>query len=217
MSTPNIRNVFVVSPGRTGTAAMSKALQHLEDFTCGHETAEGRLAQERFPYPSHHVEVDNRLTWMLGTLVKEHSPEETLIVIIKRDQGAVARSYLQRFLVPDGIVASYSDGIIRHGGRTLDVAQDYVAAVYDQLDLLHTSGFEVAEFEHVDMGQAVQFIFERLGDPGSVDAALEILNSPVNSSRNSVVLDLARHARLNSIAFARNSAAVVSQAKARRR
>lgn len=216
MSTHNIRNVFVISPGRTGTAALSKALVHLDGFTAGHETADGELAANRFPYPERHVEIDNRLTWMLGTLVKAHAPEETLIILVKRDRDAVAKSYLQRFLVPNGILASYSDGVIRHGGRTLEVARDYVSTVYDQLDLLKTSGFEVAEFEHQELRELVRFIFDRLGDPGSLEDALEAIASPINSSRNSVRLDLARYARLNSIAVARNSAALVSQVKARR-
>jgi hypothetical protein len=87
--------VFVLCTGRCGSVTLSKALESATNYTVGHETRWGHVLPHRIEYPDDHIEIDNRLAWMLGSL-GERYPRAIYIHLI-RDRIKVARSFNRRW------------------------------------------------------------------------------------------------------------------------
>ena len=91
------KNVFVLCTGRCGSTTFARACQHLSNFTVGHESRVDLIGPDRLAYPQAHIEVDNRLSWMLGRLGAAFDDDETLWVHLIRDEEETARSFVKRF------------------------------------------------------------------------------------------------------------------------
>ncbi len=65
-------NVFVLSTGRCGSTTFAKACTAITNFSVGHERNRMLVGEARWQYPEHHIEIDNRLIWMLGALEKHY-------------------------------------------------------------------------------------------------------------------------------------------------
>ena len=89
-------NVFVLCTGRCGSTTFARAAEHATNFSVGHESRKRLIGAERFAYADNHIEVDNRLSWMLGRL-DDHYGERARYVHLTREREAVARSFLQRW------------------------------------------------------------------------------------------------------------------------
>jgi hypothetical protein len=122
-------NVFVLCTGRCASTTFTRACQHMTNFTAGHETRARMLGTERFAYLPNHIEVDNRLSWMLGRLAAATESRDVRYVHLVRDAEATARSYCARF--DRGIMRAYSEGVLMHPHHTdpLDICRDYVETV----------------------------------------------------------------------------------------
>lgn len=83
-------NVFVLGTGRCGTVTFSKACRHLSNFSAGHETNARKFGDARFKYPEDHIEVDSRLPWFSGELLRRFPG--AYYVHLRRDESATARS-----------------------------------------------------------------------------------------------------------------------------
>lgn len=90
-------SVFVLSAGRTGSTSFYHAAQAITNYSSGHETNIDKIGSERFRYPTNHIEIDNRLSWFLGSLDR-HFGNEAFYVHLLRDRHAVATSFSKRFL-----------------------------------------------------------------------------------------------------------------------
>lgn len=124
--------VFVLSPGRSGSATFAEACTHMTNYTAGHETRSG-LVTGRFDYPDNHIEVDNRLTWMLGGLAAASAPEDRY-VWLKRDNHSVIASFVRRWEsnYRASIIKAFAHGIIQRRADWDDreaVVRFYVEAV----------------------------------------------------------------------------------------
>ena len=106
---------FVLTTGRTGSLTFSRACGHSTNFTSGHETNIGRVAR-RFDYPDQHIEVDNRLSWMLAPLAA--ADPDAFYVHLVRDPRAVVRSYASRSMDLAHGRRRVVDSVKRHRGRT---------------------------------------------------------------------------------------------------
>ena len=87
--------VFVLSTGRCGSTTLARSCAHITNHTSGHETNWGRLGDVRLDYPDDHIEVDNRLSWFLGTLAARYP--DALYVHLVRDREQVVESFLKRW------------------------------------------------------------------------------------------------------------------------
>jgi hypothetical protein len=87
--------VFVLSTGRCGSTTFARSCAHIANYTCGHETNWGRLGDVRLDYPDQHIEVDNRLSWFLGSLHRRY-PDATYVHLL-RDPDLVVASFLKRW------------------------------------------------------------------------------------------------------------------------
>lgn len=108
----SLNNVFVLGTGRCGTMTFFKACENIANWTVGHETNAHLLFQKRFDYPHRHIEVDNRLSWMLGRLDALYG-DSPLYVHLYRDPLETTVSYAKRTW-PGSIVRAYAEGIILH-------------------------------------------------------------------------------------------------------
>ena len=89
--------VFVLSTGRCGSTTFARACQSaIGNYTAAHESRSGIADETRLDYPDQHIEVDNRLTFFLGGLAARY-PSRVFYVHLKRDEAAVARSFLARW------------------------------------------------------------------------------------------------------------------------
>lgn len=102
-------NVFILNTGRCGSATFAKACSHITNYSSGHETKSGELIN-RLIYPNNHIEVDNRLSWMLGSLAKQYP--DAFYVHLTRNHPEVAESYTHRFKIKIGIMPAFSSGIL---------------------------------------------------------------------------------------------------------
>lgn len=106
--------VFVLTTGRSGSTTFAHACGHITNFTSGHETRATRhYGSARFAYPDGHIEVDNRLAWFPSALDGLDN-DDTLWVHLRRDPGAVARSFLARwdYSRRGGIIEAFAHSII---------------------------------------------------------------------------------------------------------
>jgi hypothetical protein len=88
--------VFVLTTGRTGSVTYSNAAGHATNFTAAHESRGDVLGPDRLEYPDDHVEVDNRLSWFLGSLHRRYGDDAGYVHLL-RDEDEVARSYAARW------------------------------------------------------------------------------------------------------------------------
>lgn len=122
--------IFVLSTGRCGSTTFYKSCQHITNFTSGHETRANLFGSDRFAYPENHIEIDNRLSWHLGTLGQSFSND--LYIHLKRDKEAVIQSFMNRY--GNGIIKAFHLGI-RMGSEEeqYQVCSDYVDTVNDNI------------------------------------------------------------------------------------
>jgi hypothetical protein len=127
-------NVFLLSPGRTGTKTLAEAFGHLEGLTSAHESRTEYLGEARIDYPDNHVECDNRLTWFMQRLTKKYG-KTGILVIVKRDVEKIASSYHKRWH-KIYVMKAYSQGILMRDlkDNNLEVCRDYVDYVYETLE-----------------------------------------------------------------------------------
>lgn len=126
------RHVFVLCTGRCGSTTFARACGHLTNWTAGHETRAHLIGPDRLGYAPDHVEVDNRLSWLLGRLDRAFG-DRAAYVHLTRDPEEVARSYAERSRF--GIIRAYrTDILLNHGtlgpqAPILDLCRDYVDTV----------------------------------------------------------------------------------------
>ena len=130
-------NVFVLCTGRCGSTTFTRAASHIENYTADHERRIRALGRERLSYPPNHIEVDNRLAWMLGRL-EETFGKRAFYVHLKRDPEAVAHSFDQRWGLRFGIISAYRNGILSGAGD----AEKYAICV----DLVRTMESNISAF-----------------------------------------------------------------------
>lgn len=119
-------NVFILGTGRCGTMTLIKACEKLEEFTAGHETRSRICDETRLDYPKNHIEADNRLSWMLGSLDKKFG-DSALYVHLKRDAEATAKSFNKRWEWRHSAIRMFLEGIHMVPNEKLDETQRLVA------------------------------------------------------------------------------------------
>jgi len=150
-------HVFVLNTGRCGSVTFYKACSHITNFTCGHETKTSLTGRDRLRYSDNHIEVDNRLSWLLGRLDGEFG-DTAFYVHLFRDADAVARSYSKRAV--SGI--AFAHGIMRAHAEVLlyvnplmhpmELARDMVNTVRSNIqmflkDKTHKMNFKLENYK----------------------------------------------------------------------
>lgn len=168
-------NVFVLCTGRCGSMTFSKAASHITNFTVSHEGRTAATGPARLAYPPAHIEVDNRLAWILGRLDAVWGPRP-LYVHLSRSAEATAQSFAQR--ADRGILLAYRTDILMNAGRLnpgatpLDFARDYVETVTANIRLFLRDKPHVEHVTLEDGARGFARVWDRIGAEGDLQAAL---------------------------------------------
>lgn len=129
-------NVFVLCTGRCGSTTFIRACEHIGNYTALHESRTGLLGDDRLAYAGHHIEADNRLTWLLGRLDRAYG-NEAFYVHLQRNERAVAASFVKR--MGRGIMRAYGrSGVLMQLPEEADpmaVALDYCRTVTTNIEI----------------------------------------------------------------------------------
>ena len=126
--------IFVLCTGRCGSRSFARACEHMTNFTVGHETRRTKMGADRFAYPNYHIEVDNRLAWMLGRLARAHP--DARYVHFRRDPEAVAHSFAGRPPQDWSLAHTYAMGVLTLGQAGMDECRDMVDTITANIQLL---------------------------------------------------------------------------------
>lgn len=163
--------VFVLTTGRSASTTFARACTHIENFSVGHESRWGLVGKDRLDYADQHIEVDNRLAWLLGRL-DERCGEEALFVHLVRDREAVAHSYCRRRLGRESIIRAYSHGILYRSQTTLQDCLDYYDTVNANIRLFLKDKTRVQLFDPAQAEQDFRIFWHSIGAQGDLIAAL---------------------------------------------
>lgn len=170
-------NVFVLCTGRCGSVSFTKACHHITNYTVLHESRKALLGKARLDYPPNHIEVDNRLAWVLGRLHKAYGNDAFYVHLI-RNREDTARSFDRRWHIRTGIIRAYSHGILSQQQDDIEVCRDYWDTVNANIEafLRDKTQKTTVRLEHVK--RDFRRFWEMIGAEGDLDAALEGLSSP---------------------------------------
>ncbi|WP_368183892.1 hypothetical protein [Aestuariibius sp. HNIBRBA575] len=177
------KNVFVLNTGRCGSTTLYQACSHFDNYTAEHEGLTHQVGPARFDFPTHHIEIDNRLSWVLGRLERAYG-NDAAYVHLTRDSEAVAASYAKRS--QQGILKSYRDSILmksKHKSKhipLLDFCHDYIDTVTANIEFYLRDKTHVIDFKlenaAVDFDRFIDWI-GATGDLTSARAEFDVLHN----------------------------------------
>lgn len=174
-------NVFILCTGRCGSVTITKACQHITNFTSSHESRSQCLGDERLNFPDNHIEADNRLTWFLGRL-EEKFGDDAIYVHLKRDANATAASFVKRYR--KGIMKGYTK--ILHGlpwnANRLAVALDYCHTVNSNISAFLRKKSRTMQFDIENGKEDFSRFWDLIGAQGNKDKALAEFDIRHNAS-----------------------------------
>lgn len=131
-----MNNIFVLCTGRSGSTTFVRAASHINNYTAGHETRAALVGTERLAYPAHHIEADNRLSWILGRLETRYGERAKYVHLI-RDPAEVATSFERRWNMRSSIIWAYRKSILLEAPEDdrSAVCNDYVDTVTQNIRL----------------------------------------------------------------------------------
>ena len=174
-------NVFVLCTGRCGSLTFSKACGHITNFTSGHETRVCFLGSARLDYPDNHIEVDNRLSWLLGRLDEKYG-DDAVYVHLHRNYKKTALSYSQRY--HKGIMRAYGRGIIMGGRhRLMPVATDLVTTVTSNINLFLRDKTHAIDFQLERAKVLFPKFWRIIGAKGNLKAAVKEFSIRYNAGK----------------------------------
>lgn len=181
------RNIFVLSPGRSGSKTFVEACLHLSNYTAAHESLASKIGDERFAYPQNHIEADNRLTWFTGEMSKRFT-DDVFFVNLIRDHAATVDSFyhrLQNSMYRASIMSAFAHGIIAkpkdwRPEQERDLARFYVDTVKSNIEFfLKDRPHHVVHLE--DGGKTFNEFLQIIGAEGDIESArktwLEVHNA----------------------------------------
>ena len=181
-------NVFVLCSGRCGSQTFALACKSISNFTSGLETRANLFGPNRFDYPNQHIEVDNRLSWFLGSLHKKYKNKDVFYVHLKRNYKKVANSFLKRWEIPNklSIIRAFANGIIMEGKDYNDKEKQQISDFF-----VETVNNNIEEFikdkNHMtvnlqDNGKTFKEFLQIIEATGNIDDSLKIWRNVHNAS-----------------------------------
>lgn len=176
-------NIFVLNTGRCGSTTFIKACEHITNYSAAHESRSSMLGNDRFTYPSNHIEADNRLSWLLGRLDRKYG-DSALYVHLKRNDTDTARSFTKRY--KSGIIAAYrGKGILTGLSENADpmsVSLDYCDTVNSNIELFLKDKTNKITVTLEDIQNDFQKFWLWLGAEGDLTAALNEFKTSYNAT-----------------------------------
>ena len=183
-----IMRVFILSTGRCGSTAIYQACKHIENFTAAHESLAKKFGSGRFEYPENHIESDNRLSWHLGQLDAFYG-NEAFYVHLKRNEQAVAASFMKRFNGAVSIIDAFCAGIRMRPHTKLDESEkrtachDYIDTVNYNIEFFMSNKTNKMTIELENIQTDFPLFWKKIGAKGNLSNALEEFNLKHNASQ----------------------------------
>ncbi len=143
----------------------------MTNYTAAHESRASLLGEARLDYPPNHIEVDNRLSWLLGRLDEEYGDQAFYVHLI-RDQRSTAKSFNRRWNVDYSIMRAYSYDILKSRRRGIEVALDLWETVNANIRLFLRDKSRTMMFRLEYAPDDFIDFWRRVGARGDLDAAL---------------------------------------------
>ncbi|WP_223786927.1 hypothetical protein [Marinicella meishanensis] len=176
-------NVFVLCTGRCGSTTFAKACQHIHNFTAAHESRTGLLGADRFAYPPNHIEVDNRLAWLLGRLDKKYG-NDAFYVHLTRNEEDTCNSLVKR--INQGIMRAYkTPGVLLKMDKTTDpqvIARDYCHTINENIRMFLKDKTKQMDFSLENWAQDFSQFCAAIDAEVNLQAALGEFNIKHNAS-----------------------------------
>ncbi|MGH6950557.1 MAG: hypothetical protein ACREH4_06775 [Vitreimonas sp.] len=184
-------NVFVLCTGRCGSLTFSKACAHITNYTSGHETRISHIGEERLAYADRHIEIDNRLSWVLGRLDRVYG-DSAAYVHLTRDRAAVAKSLRKRSTF--GIMKAYKQGVLMKAyqrgalldpktrSSDLEIAHDYIETVESNIALFLANKSKVTPVRLETAQEDFPAFWRNIGAEGDMEAAVREWGARYNAS-----------------------------------
>lgn len=172
--------VFVLCTGRCGSLTFAKACQQMSNFTAGHESGAGLYT---LVYPEQHIEVDNRLAWMLGPLALKYP--NAIYVWLRRQRADVIESFTRRF-VDSGIMHGFCRIVQRGPAQKLAremypiLAEQYVDTVEANIATFLQDRIYFEIYIEEPFNQFIRF-WVTIGAEGDLAQAKKILRERYNA------------------------------------
>ncbi len=169
--------VFILCTGRCGSMTFHKACTHITNYSTGHESRTSFFGYDRLAYPSHHIEVDNRLSWHLG-LLDERFGGEPFYVHLERNRDDVAHSFYKRYFRPHSIIDAFAAGVRMLPPKRLTQEQrlqlcyDYVDTVTANIQLFLKDKPKYLCLNITNIEKDFRPFWERIGAAGDFERAM---------------------------------------------
>lgn len=173
-------NIFVLCTGRCGSTTFAVACRNATNFTAGHETRIHIFGPERLAYPDNHIEVDNRLSWLLGRLDRQYGNRAAYVHLIRNEEDTAA-SFLRR---KTGIIVAYREEIINTGlqENTMDLCLDYCRTVNANIQAFLQDKTKALIVRLEQAAEDFSRFWHKAGITGDLDAALLEFQTRHNAS-----------------------------------
>lgn len=177
-------NVFVLCTGRSGSTTFHRACRHITNYTSSHEANTSRIGAARLDYPDRHIEVDNRLSWLLGRLDAAFG-DRAFYVHLTRDDHLTARSFDKRWSGRYSIIRAYGEGVLRRKDRSEDICLDYVHTVNANIALFLKDKTRAMSMRLEDARTGFETFWRTIGADGDLEGALREFDVKHNPSKSS--------------------------------
>lgn len=176
-------NVFVLCTGRNGSVTFSKACEHITNFSAAHESRSKLLGDTRLDFPDQHIEIDNRLSWVLGRLDQKYG-QNAYYVHLLRNREATAKSFNQRWGYKGSIIDAYAKGILMdEKAKGLDYCYDYYDTVNTNIELFLKDKPHQMTMHLENISTDFPKFWEWIGAKGNLASAMESWQQKHNPSK----------------------------------
>lgn len=174
-------NVFVLNTGRCGSFSFSVACRYITNFSSSHESLKNELGDRRFAYPRNHIEVDNRLSWMLGRM-ENHYGDFARYIHLKRNRDDVAASYYNRLAESRGIVGTYH-WVVPGASIGIDLCYDMIDTLTANIEYFLSDKTHVMEIQIEKAPEQFPKFWDWIGAQGNLDKAVQSFSHKRNVSK----------------------------------
>jgi hypothetical protein len=120
---------------------------------------------DRVEHPDNHIEVDNRLSWLLGRLDRVYG-DEAFYVHLKRDREATAKSFTRRYDM--GIIEAYRKRVIWQADgdpavKSIDICKHYCDTVNSNIEFFLKNKTKTMQFRLQSAEGDFRTFWDRIG------------------------------------------------------
>lgn len=175
-------NVFILNTGRCGSSTFIRACQHINNYSCAHESLLQKTGTQRLDYPADHIEADNRLSWLLGRLDETYG-DNAFYVHLNRNRKDTATSFSKR--IDSGILKAYEQGILMHDGHLVSaevIAEDYIETVESNIKLFLKDKTNQMDISLASVKKDFTEFWKKINAQGDLDKAISEWDILYNAS-----------------------------------